>query len=327
MNNQITSKRSIVQTVVISFFATGFLGAYSVLAILRVIDDLNNGIPLNKILIFIPTILLSMLIYCTRFLIVKFPQLTIDKFGVTVSTLSKKESYRWEEIIDIELTGKQPQKLMFFTKPTEATTIRFKDNSTFVLWADHYQNISDLRIILDRANKLLKDRTKSISSIDFDIIQQSYSYDEISFSPEDEYNGNHLFTFNGILFYSFLIFVCYLISKQSMSLFTDYEVLFPIGLCVTVLCGLLSYQMHYFILTDKFLIVKNSMWFWRNNIYALDNIREVLIETPEQLSTSMTVITRDFRTKRYPASNLKGETWKLLKRKLVSNGIKVRDEA
>lgn len=327
MKDQLKSKINIFQIGLILVLAVGLFGTYSVLSILIVIDDLNTGIPFTKTLFFVPVMFLPLLVYSIYYLLTRFPQLTIDKSGITFSTFFKTKSYLWDEVTDIELTGKQPHRFAFITMPAEATTFKFKDKSTFVLWADYYRNISDLRVVLDRADKLLKDKTKSLSSIDLGITQQDYSNAEIDFSAEDKYNGNHFFTFNGLTFYGFLIFVGYMISQKPMVLLTNYGALLSIGFATFVLCGLLSYQMHYFILTDKFLIVKNSIWFWRKDIYPLGNIREVVFETPHRLSTSMRVITKDFKTKLYPAGSLKDKTWKLLEDKFQSKEIEVRNEA
>lgn len=327
MKDHLTSKRSIVQTGLILLLAVGLFGTFGVLSIFTVLDDLEAGKPLTKTMFIVPIIFLPFAVYSIYYLLARFPQMTIDKSGITLSTIFKTQSYQWSEIDDIELTGKQFHKFFLIAMPIEATTFKFKDNSTLFFWADYYRNISDLRVILDRAEKLLKDKSKSLSSLDFAISRQTYSVSEVDFSSGDEYNGNHLLTFNGLFFYGFLIFIGYMVLQKPMVFLTNYGALLSISFATLVLCGTLSYQMHYFILTDKFLIVKNSIWFWRKDIYSLDNIREVVFETPHRLSTSIRVITKDFKTKLYPAGSLKDKTWQLIREKLKSSQIKVRNEA
>lgn len=327
MNDQLTSKRNIIQTGLILVFAVGLFGSFGVLSIFKVVDDLDAGKPFTKTMFIVPIIFLPFAVYSIYYLLSRFPQLTIDKTGITFSTIFKIKNYQWNEVEDIELTGKQFHKFLFASMPIEATTFKFKDNSTLIFWADYYRNISDLRVVLERADNLLRNKSKPLSSLDFGISRQTYSDTEVGFSTEDEYNGNHFLTFNGLLFYGFLIFIGYMILQKPMVFLTNYGALLSISFATLVLCGTLSYQLHYFILTDKFLIVKNSIWFWRKDIYSLDNIREVVFETPHRLSTSMRVITKDFKTKLYPAGSLKDKTWKLLREKLKSREIKVRNEA
>lgn len=327
MNDQLTSKRSIIQTGLILVFAVGLFGTFGVLSIFKVLDDLNAGKPFTKTMFFVPIIFLPFAIYSIYYLLSRFPKLTIDKTGLTFSTIFKTKSYQWNEVNDIELTGKQFHKFLFVSMPIEATTFKFNDNSTLILWADYYRNTPDLRVVLERVDNLLKNKAKPLSSLDFGISRQIYSDNEVGFSAEDEYNGNHILTFNGVCFYGFLIFMGYMVFQKPTVFLTNYGALLSVSFATLVLCGTLSYQMHYFILTDKFLIAKNSIWFWRKDIYSLDNIREVVFETPHRLSTSMRVITKDFKTKLYPAGNLKDKTWKLLKDKLQSKEIKVRNEA
>jgi hypothetical protein len=87
--------------------------------------------------------------------------------------------------------------------PIEATTIKFKDNSTLFIWADYYRNIADLRVILERADNLLKNKSNHLRSIDFGINRQTYSETDVDFSSKNVYNGNHFLTFNGLFFMAF----------------------------------------------------------------------------------------------------------------------------
>jgi hypothetical protein len=327
MDNELISKRSIIQTGLILIFAIGLFGTFGILSVFKVVEDIEAGKSFTKTLYIIPIIFLPFSIYSIYYLLSRFPKLKIDQTGITFSTIFETKSYQWNEVEEIELTGKQFHKFLFISMPIEATTFKFKDNSIFILWADYYRNISDIRVVLQRADKLIKDKSKSIYSLNFGINRQLYSDSEVGFSVTDEYNGNHFLTFNALLFYGFLIFFGYMVSQKPMVFLTNYGALFSISFSTLVFCGILSYQMHYFILTDKFLIVKNSIWFWRKDIYSLDNIREIVIESPHRLSTSIRVITIDFKTKLYPAGNLTDKTWKLLRDKLQSKKITLRNEA
>jgi hypothetical protein len=327
MNDQLTSKRNIIQTGIILFFAVGLFGSFGVLSIFKVHEDLVTGKPFLKTMFVVPIIFLPFALYSFYYLLSRFPKLTIDNAGITFTTIFKTKNYQWNDVEDIELTGKKFHKFLFGSMPIEATTIKFKDNSNLFIWADYYRNIADIRVILERVEILLKNKSKPLSSLDFDISRQTFSETDFDFSSEDEFKGNHFFTFNGLFFYGFLIFIGYMVSLKPMIFLTNYGALLSISFATLVFCGLSSYQMHYFILTSNFLIVKNSIWFWRKDIYSLENIREIVFEKPIRISRSMRVITKDFKSKLYPADSLKNKTWKKLREKIKSSQIKLRNEA
>ena len=84
--------------------------------------------------------------------------------------------------------------------------------------------------------------------------------------------------------------------------------------------------MHYFIITREFLVVKNTVWFWMREIYLLEDIKEIVIETPHKRETSLRIITTDYRDKLYSAGSLRNKTWKRLIEKFEIIKIKVRNE-
>ena len=76
---------------------------------------------------------------------------------------------------------------------------------------------------------------------------------------------------------------------------------------------------------NNYLIIKNTIWFWKRDIYLLTDIKEVVIETPHRLSTSLRIITTDYRDKLYPAGSLSDKTWKKMMEQLRNDKIKVRN--
>jgi CRISPR/Cas system CSM-associated protein Csm4 (group 5 of RAMP superfamily) len=92
------------------------------------------------------------------------------------------------------------------------------------------------------------------------------------------------------------------------------------------MCGIFSFKMHYFIVTEKYIIVKNSICFWYNKIYEIENVKELVIESPHKQSTSLRIITNDFQSKMYQAGSLRDKTWTEMKEYLLKKEIKVRNE-
>lgn len=84
---------------------------------------------------------------------------------------------------------------------------------------------------------------------------------------------------------------------------------------------------HYFGLTSEYFIVRNHYYFWKNQVYPLGDIKDIIFETKGKAPFSLRLITNDFQSKFYPASPLRNKTWLKLKEELVKMNITVRNEA
>lgn len=326
MRENLTSKRNIFLTGLILLVVVGIFGFMGTLSIIKVFADLKNGVPFTKTMFIVPLIFYPFLFYTFYYLLTYFPSLTIDKDGIEISTIFKTKKYSWTEIRQIQITGKQFHKFLFVSMPVEATTIYLNNNSEIYLWADYYRNKSELRVVLDRANKILLDN-KQFAKLDFNIDRPNFAGQYVNDNDAKEFNGNHLLTFNGLLFYGWIIFIGFIISTKPHVFLTNYGAIISLSFATLVITGMLSYQMHNFKITTNFLIVRNTVWFWRKDIYSLSDIREVVVEIPHRLSTSLRVITNDFRDKLYPAGSLSDKTWRELMEQLRHDKIKVRNEA
>lgn len=89
---------------------------------------------------------------------------------------------------------------------------------------------------------------------------------------------------------------------------------------------ILNSQMNYFGISEHYFVVKNHNFIWKEKIYRLNNISEVVFETQGKMPNCLRIITKDFKYKLYPASTLCNETWLELKSALEKEGIKVRNE-
>jgi hypothetical protein len=319
------SKRNIFITGVVLTVVVGMFGFISTFAIFKVIAELKNGIPFTNTMFVVPLIFYPIVIYTIFYLLTYFPSITIDKSGTEFSTIFRAKNYSWSEIKEIQLTGKRPHKFMFISMPVEATTILLNDNSVIYIWVDYYSNKSELRVILDRANKILHDN-KKMTTLDFDINRPNHPEYYIDDNDAKEFNGNHLLTSNGLFFYGWLGFIGFMVYLKPQVFLTNLGAIISISLATIVFSISLSYQMHYFKMTNKYLVVKNSIWFWRNDVYLLSDIREVVIESPRKLSKSLRVITNDFQGKLYPSGNLRKSTWIELIEQLKAAKIEIRNE-
>lgn len=325
MKEQLKSKRNILLTSLILIVVVGIFGFLGTLSIFKVVGDLKNGIPITKTIFAVPLIFYPFLFYTVYYLLNYFPSLKIDIQGIKISTIFRTSKYSWTEIKGIKLTGKQNHKFLFATTPMEAATIQLIGNSQIYLWMDYYRNRSDIRIVLDRANNILQGN-RQFTELDFNIVKYKRTDQYVYSDNAKEFNGNHLLSANGIFFYGWLIFISFVVFSRPQVILSNYGAVISLSFVTLVFTIVLSYQMHNFKITDHHLIVRNTFWFWRKDIYPLEEIREIVIEPPGRLSTSLRVITKDFHDKLYPAGSLHRETWKRLIEQFLSDKIKVRDE-
>ncbi|MBA3286035.1 MAG: PH domain-containing protein [Nitrosopumilus sp.] len=325
MKEQLRSKRNIILTGILLLVIVGLFGLIGTLGIIKAIEDYRTGNFWSKPL-FMPVIFIPFVFYSIYYFLTYFPTFKIDKTGIEVSTIFKTKFYNWSQIKRIEITGKQPCKFLFVSMPVEATTIQFIDNSEIYLWVDYYRNKSDLRVILDRANIILQ-ANKEFSRLDFNTDRPDFSKQLPTDCDGKEFNGNHFLTFNGVIFYGWIGYFTYLSLTIENNPLKNLAGLIALPLVLLSIPALVSYQMHYFVVGQDYLIIKNTLWFWKTHIYLLKDIKEVVIETPHRLSTSLRVITNDYRDKLYPAGSLSDKTWSEMMEQLDNDKIKVRNEA
>ena len=326
MKEKISSKLSILPTIIIILISVVLFGGIGIMLLLRFFDKLETEDKITWANLIFPFLILVFIIYSIRYIIINFPKIIIDKSGISFYTYFKKEFYNWNEIENIEITGKQNLSFLFSTIPIEATTLNLKSGKQKYIWADNYSNISEIRILLDRAEKLLSDNKTEINSLDFKIIKTVKILNPLNSKNKIEFNGNHFLSANGLLFYGFIAFVLFMFFQNPTRMINDYKALLFLITVGTVMCGIFSFKMHYFIVTEKYIIVKNSIWFWYNKIYEIENVKELVIESPHKQSTSLRIITNDFQSKMYQAGSLRDKTWTKMKEYLLKKAIKVRNE-
>lgn len=85
-------------------------------------------------------------------------------------------------------------------------------------------------------------------------------------------------------------------------------------------------ELHYFYLSDNYLVIKHHLIPWSKKVFQLDEIKEIVLETPYRQANTLRVITKQFVSKKYTAGSLRNNTWRKLKQKFKSLNIQVRDE-
>lgn len=268
----------------------------------------------SYLILLLVVVFLLMVVYTPIIYLKNAPIISVDdrniKFG--------NEVYPLSSIKEVIFTGKMPFKYLF-NFPMEGSAVIFKTGQVKFVYNDMYTNTSELKVFLK--NALTDGLTNE------EALKPNYLKLSTERFAELEFNGNHFLTFNGLMFYGWAVFIGVMVFKKPTLFLTNLGALFSVSFVSFIYFAIFSYQMHYFRIENKHLLVKNSLWFWRKHVYNIEDIEEVVFEVPHRLSTSLRVITTDFREKLYPSGNLTNECWLKLKTALEDSAVKVRNEA
>lgn len=326
MNTKLTSKIDYKQAGLLFGFSVLFFSAISFTLFRKGLEDLHDGKAFFSTALPVSIFLFSFSLYSIYYFIIMYPKICITNDGITFKTFFKSDHYDWSQIKDIKLTGKQPMRFMFLSMPMEATSINFIDGNKKVIWADNYRNTALLRAALNMVKKQLNAK-QTVNFDQFDYNRKRDERTEETFLSYKEFAGDLLTSMNGIIFFGWILFILIMVISKPTVFISNAGALLSISFATIVICGMMIYQLHYFVITDTQLIVKNHIWVWKNKIYQLDEIVEVAIESPHKRSTSLRVIDKDFNSKLYPAGTLRNMTWKNLMKELADRQIAVRNEA
>lgn len=191
---------------------------------------------------------------------------------------------------------------------TVAIKIELVDGEIYIIADPFYKNISTIKQTLSDTFK------EKIESFKTNKLRHSTQSDFEGYF--EKFSGNPYTSFNGILFLSIIMFIFIILYKQNLKT-AHLLVLIPI---LIFYFGIGS-QMHYFIISDKSLIVKNHFWFWRHKEYKIDNIIQANFETQHKRSDALRITTDNFKSRSYSAGSLRRRHWASLRNKLESLGI------
>jgi hypothetical protein len=246
----------------------------------------------------------------------------ISDQGMQFQSLFKVEFIPWENVRKIELMGKTNGN--GFVAPLEATILELKDGQKFELLASFYKNIGALRKSLEQVAESLENE----SSIEISPVSESpFTKRKVNVDLDrmTKHSGHHLLSFNGAIIYGWVSFSVYSIFLQSPN-FPSLLGLVILTLLSGIVYGFLGHQLHYFYLGKDYLVVKNHVWPWVNQVYRIDNIKQVVFEVPYRRSFSLRIITDDYQSRLFPAGSLKKKNWKALLRQLQDLGLDIRNE-
>ena len=239
------------------------------------------------------------------------PKITLDRDFISFNN----QTYSITDIKKVTLTGKRPFKYAI-NFPMEAATLTFNNNETKYIFDDMYSNSSEIKsflkqVVIDKRD-FLKSESSPIETV------------EIASDNYETFKGTQMISLRGICLWGFIGAIIYLVLKIDRPI--------TIGLMIFVLCislfwfVVLSYQMHYFQVSDNYFIIRNHNFFWKKKAYRILDLNEIVFETQGKMPNCLRIITKDFRNKLYPAGTLRDKNWLALKDKLESYKITVRNE-
>lgn len=182
------------------------------------------------------------------------------------------------------------------------------DNNTYYLAIDTYSNINELQRII-----LIKTQGQSIE--DFKL--NNYINEKIEIKIK--YNKWGPFIFYGF----YLIFVIVFLLIISSVLPIVFNIILKIlALIILVGCGKLT---NYICLTDKHIIIKNNLYFWKKEIFLKSDIRNVYIERAPRSPVKLILTLRNFEKKCYVVASVGTDNLTKISNDLKRNGIKLQD--
>lgn len=146
---------------------------------------------------------------------------------------------------------------------------------------------------------------------------------EVRFEKFNIFKGSAIFSFRGIMTWGSVLFF-FAVSLISKTKSGKVWIVFMIVSSLWLLLNTIF--VHYFGLSDKYLVIRNHFNPLKNRVYRLDEIHEVVYETREKWPNCLRVITKKYHSKLYGAGTLNDKTWLEMKELFESNQIKVRNE-
>jgi hypothetical protein len=249
-------------------------------------------------------------------------------FVVVIETdrIILKQLFKSNRIIlqnDISLIGLSERENIGFLSSNQnlnATTIYLTNDKKIVIPDFFYRNSAEIKkSLLEFFPHLINENKIERKEIN--------NYRNASLNNEvEKFSGNFLLCYNGLLFIGLLIFIVYMLATKLDGANPLAIVAFISFFFLIFYVLVFGLQANYFLLSNEELVIKNHLLFWQNKIYSVKDISECIINIPAKRSTTLEIITTDYKTKIYSAGSLRKHTWKGLKNKLELLGVPVKDE-
>lgn len=229
-----------------------------------------------------------------------------------IPIFGKVKTYNLQDIQTLKITGKKPF-LPLNDASMEGAQLIFKNGSKEFIFDAMYSNASQIKLRLQELALGESIKLTELKDQGFQIEEEQIQF----------FKGNQFTSFQGIFFWSLMM----ALASIPLSLPSVTPIAFlRIAAIILFFFLLFSWFMHYFGLSENYLVIRNHTRPWVNCRYYLPNVREVVFEQEGKRPYSLRVITQDFKSKQYPAGTLRVKHWLNLKSELEKNNIFVRNE-
>lgn len=320
MNKSIKVRANLKLILVFSFFSVFLFGILSFHMLNRFIEESRTNFDFPTFLIFF---IFLFLLFSTSFYGLNFfSNIEINEDEIIIKRFFYKKHIEIANIKKIVLSEIHNYYEILFDR----TRIQLKNNEIINLYSFKYHDFFKLKIVLNYINKNLESESSKILKLNIEsILPKKESFKIIPNDKTTTFIFTHFLTLPGIFFYGLtLMMLNSLFKRDTLTIYNILEVLFAI----TFLFILCSNQLHYFTITNNYLIVKNSFRFWDKKYFDLNEIESIEIHRHFRQSGKTIVIkTKQFENRTYSSDNLLNKHWEDFKIELRNNNVAVFDDS
>ena len=195
----------------------------------------------------------------------------------------------------------------------EGMKITFKGNITLYIYDRYYRNIANIKNYLNNVWQ----QTEALA--------QQPANNPLLNNLQPLKNHFH-FHKGGIFTGRLLIVICFFALALLLFINTPFNYMAITLILLIWLIIALSTKFYYIGIGEHFITMKNFANPWLKQSYEITHIKEIFLEKNGKGPNSITIITSDFKTKKYTTITIYGKYWQILTKALIVKGITVRDE-
>ena len=320
MNKSIKVRANLKLVLVFSFFSVFLFGILSFHMFNRFIEESRTkfDIPTFLVLFFFIFLLVTTTLFAINF----FSIIEINEKEVIIKKVFSKKVIRIENIKNIVLSEINDSYEIL----VDRTRIQLKNDEIINLYSFKYQDFFKLKIILNFINESIKNESIKLEKLNLDSILSEKKILKIESDDKTKtFNFSHILSITGIIFYGLVAISLYpFFPIETLNIYTTLQII----VLITFLILLFSNDMNYFIISDNYLIVKNSIRFWEKKYFDLNEIESINIHRHfRQSGKTIVVKTKLFENRTYSSDNLLNKHWESFKIELKKNNVAVFDDS
>ncbi len=271
--------------------------------------ELGNGWVIAILILSVVSVTLWYIIYCY---FRDSPRMEADSGKIM---FRGSEAYNWDDVAVIEFNEVQCANLMY-PGPMYGMRFCFKDGTEQSLLNDMYLNLWQLKQFVQQ---VVVDK-QSYTGYTCPAVKKEEVGDDLF----QYFRGNQFTSGRGIMLWVSIPLIVVSVSHSDdltdiiACFITFLPVLYP-------LFYFWSLALNFFGVSGHFVVIKNHNIFWRKKYYRIADILEAIFDPGGHLGSSLHIVTKDFKTRSFPAGTLRKRHWQALKEELERRGIVVHD--